>query len=80
VGTAGESQRTAFAIPIAEGGASPYEAPSRVRLELDGTSSEIQVTMRAGESLTVAGPQAGVAVPAAPSTAGPQAGAEEPPP
>jgi serine/threonine-protein kinase len=81
VGTAGDSQRSPFVIPIPEGGASPYEARSRIRLDLAGASSEVQVTLRAGESLTVAGPQAGAAPPPVPPTtvAAPQAGDEESP-
>jgi hypothetical protein len=57
-GTAGDSQRSPFAVPVPVGGASPYEGVSRIRLELAGAASEVEVNVRAGESLTVAGPQA----------------------
>ena len=61
-GTAGESQRAAIPVFVPPGGASPYEGTSRVRLELAGVApTEIQVNIRAGESYTVAGPQAGSA-------------------
>jgi serine/threonine-protein kinase len=57
LGTAGESQRTPFAVAIPAGGESPYEAPARVGLELAGASpQEVQVRLRAGEGLTVAAP------------------------
>jgi serine/threonine-protein kinase len=59
-GTAGDSQRAPFAVPVPSGGASPYEGVARVRLELDGAPpSEVALKIRAGESFTVAAPQAG---------------------
>ena len=36
VGTAGDSQRAAFAIPVPAGADSPYEAPARIGLEARG--------------------------------------------
>ena len=65
-GTAGDSQRAPIPVPVPSSGASPYEGTSRVRLELAGAPpSEVQVTIRAGESFTVAAPmtapQAGAA-------------------
>jgi serine/threonine-protein kinase len=57
-GTAGDSQRTPFAVPIPAGGASPYEGTARIRLEPAGAPpSEVQVRIRAGESFIVAAPQ-----------------------
>jgi serine/threonine-protein kinase len=59
-GTAGDSQRSPIPIRLPRGGASAYEGTSRVRLELAGAPpSDVQVKVRAGESVTVAGPQAG---------------------
>ncbi len=61
-GTAGDSQRAPIAVRVPPGGASPYEGASRIRLELAGIApTEVQVNIRAGESFTVAGPQAGSA-------------------
>jgi serine/threonine-protein kinase len=59
-GTAGDSQRSPIPIRLPRGGTSAYEGTSRVRLELAGAPpSDVQVKVRAGESVTVAGPQAG---------------------
>jgi serine/threonine-protein kinase len=61
-GTAGDSQRAPIAVAVPPGGPSPYEGTSRIRLEAPGLApSELQVKIRAGESLTVAGPQPGSA-------------------
>ena len=61
-GSAGDSQRAPIAVPVPAGGESPYEGTSRIRLELAGAApTEVQVKIRAGESFTVAGPQAGAA-------------------
>jgi len=57
LGTAGDSQRTPFAVPIPAGGESPYEAPARIGLELAGAAArEVPVRLRAGGELTVAAP------------------------
>ncbi len=56
-GTAGDSQRSAIAVPIPPGGASPYEGTARIRLELAGAASEVHVRIRAGEAFTVGAPQ-----------------------
>jgi serine/threonine-protein kinase len=59
-GTAGDSQRTAIAVPVPAGGASPYEGVAHIRLELPGApATEVTVRIRAGESFTVAAPQPG---------------------
>jgi serine/threonine-protein kinase len=61
-GTAGDSQRAPIPVAVPPGGASPYEGTSRIRLEAPGLPpSELQVKIRAGEWVTVAGPQAGAA-------------------
>ncbi len=61
-GTAGDSQRSAIPVPVPPGGASPYEGTSRIRLELaDAPPNYLNVKIRAGESVTVAGPQPGSA-------------------
>jgi eukaryotic-like serine/threonine-protein kinase len=58
VGTAGESQRSAFAIPVPAGGESPYEAPARIHLERAGVPPRtVQVKLRAGGEVVVAAPQ-----------------------
>jgi serine/threonine-protein kinase len=54
LGTAGDSQRTPFAVPVPEGGETPYEAPARVGLEVAGAPPrEVQVRLRAGEAQTI---------------------------
>jgi eukaryotic-like serine/threonine-protein kinase len=59
VGTAGDSQRAPFPIPVPSGGESPYEAPARIGLERDGAPPRVmQVKLRAGGEVTVAAPQA----------------------
>ncbi|HET6438254.1 MAG TPA: serine/threonine protein kinase, partial [Anaeromyxobacter sp.] len=61
-GTAGDSQRSDFAVPIPPDAENPYEAPARIGLELpDGSSREIPVRLRAGGEVTVAVPEAEVA-------------------
>jgi serine/threonine-protein kinase len=58
-GTAGDSQHAPLPVPVPPGGATPYEGTSRIRLELAGVPAvELQVKIRAGESVTVAAPQA----------------------
>jgi serine/threonine-protein kinase len=58
-GTAGDSQRVAIDVPVPPGGASPYEGTVHVRMERAGVApTEVSVRIRAGESLTVAAPQA----------------------
>jgi eukaryotic-like serine/threonine-protein kinase len=59
LGTAGESQRAAFAVPLPAGGESPYEATTRLGLELDGSPQRtVLVRLRAGNEVIVAAPQA----------------------
>jgi serine/threonine-protein kinase len=73
-GTAGESQRSPIVVPIPAGGASPYEGTARIRLELAGAASEVQVRIRAGESFTVGAPQPEAPYPVAePEPGGPEA-------
>jgi len=61
-GTAGDSQRSPIPVRVPPGGASPYEGTARIRLELAGAPpSDLQLKIRAGESVTVAGPQPGAA-------------------
>jgi serine/threonine-protein kinase len=61
LGTAGDSQRSPFAVPVPEGGETPYEAPARVGLEVAGAAPrEVQVRLRAGEAQTITAPSAGV--------------------
>jgi serine/threonine-protein kinase len=61
-GTAGDSQRAPIPVPVPAGSASPYEGTTRIRLELAGAPpSDLQVRVRAGESVAVPGPQAGSA-------------------
>ena len=61
-GTAGDSQRTPFAVPLPADGENPYEAAARIGLELEGGASrEIQVRLRAGGEVTVAAPESEVA-------------------
>jgi serine/threonine-protein kinase len=60
-GTAGESQRNPFAVPLAADGDNPYEAAARIGLQLEGgPSREIQVRLRAGGEVTVAAPESEV--------------------
>jgi tRNA A-37 threonylcarbamoyl transferase component Bud32 len=59
LGTAGDSQRIALPVPIPGGGATPYEAPATIALELaSGTRREVKVTLRAGAETIVPGPGA----------------------
>jgi hypothetical protein len=61
LGTAGDSQRAPFAVPV-QGGASPYEGTARFELELPGAARRsIQVRVRAGGEVVVAEPQLEVA-------------------
>jgi eukaryotic-like serine/threonine-protein kinase len=56
LGTAGDSQRAPFAVPLPVD--SPYEAAARIGLEQpDGTAREVQVRLRAGGEVTVAAPE-----------------------
>jgi hypothetical protein len=60
-GTAGDSQRAPFAVPLPAEGENPYEAPARIVLEVDGSPSrEVQVRLRAGGEVTVAAPESEV--------------------
>jgi len=59
-GTAGDSQRSPILVPVPAGGANPYEGTSLIRLESAGAPpSYLRLKIRAGESVTVAGPQPG---------------------
>jgi serine/threonine-protein kinase len=59
-GTAGQSQRSPIPVPVPAGGASAYEGTARIRLELAGVpASDLQVKVRAGESVAVPGPWSG---------------------
>jgi eukaryotic-like serine/threonine-protein kinase len=61
LGTAGESQRTPFAVPLPSEGENPYEAPARIGLEgAGGVAREVQVRLRAGGEVTVAAPESEV--------------------
>jgi serine/threonine-protein kinase len=54
LGTAGESQRSPFAVPVPSGGDTPYEAQGKVGLQAAGSPPrERVVRLRAGEALTV---------------------------
>jgi hypothetical protein len=58
LGTAGDSQRTPFAISLPADAENPYEASARIVLELpSGESREVQVRLRAGGEVTVAAPE-----------------------
>jgi serine/threonine-protein kinase len=62
VGTAGDSQRAAFAIPVPSGADSPYEAPARIGLEIAGAPTrDMRVRLRAGGEVIVAAPTPGPA-------------------
>jgi serine/threonine-protein kinase len=67
IGTAGDSRRAALAVPVPPGGPSPYEGTGHVRLELGGAASEVTMSIRAGESYTIAAPQGGALPGAAPA-------------
>ncbi|HYD39200.1 MAG TPA: serine/threonine-protein kinase [Anaeromyxobacter sp.] len=57
-GTAGDSQRTPFAIPLPADAENPYEATARIGLEPpEGPPREIPVRLRAGVEVTVAAPE-----------------------
>jgi serine/threonine-protein kinase len=74
VGTAGESQRAAFAIPVPGGAESPYEAPARIGLETAGAATrDVQVKLRAGGEVVVAAPATAPAPVPAPGAAQPAA-------
>jgi serine/threonine-protein kinase len=60
-GTAGDSQRAPFAVPLQADADNPYERAARIGLELaGGISREIQVRLRAGGEVTVAAPESEV--------------------
>jgi serine/threonine-protein kinase len=62
VGTAGESQRSPFPVPVPAGGESPYEGRAQIGLEAaDAPPRAVQVKLRAGGEVIVASPQAEVA-------------------
>jgi serine/threonine-protein kinase len=57
-GTAGDSQRAPFPIPLPADAENPYEATARIGLEPpDGAPREVQVRLRAGGEVTVAAPE-----------------------
>jgi serine/threonine-protein kinase len=57
VGTAAESQRSPFAVPVPAGSESPYEAPARIGLEPPGGAlRDVHVKLRAGGEVVVAAP------------------------
>jgi serine/threonine-protein kinase len=59
VGTAGDSQRAPFPVPVPSGAESPYEAPARIGLEVAGLPPrDVQVKLRAGGEVVVAAPAA----------------------
>jgi serine/threonine-protein kinase len=58
LGTAGDSQRAPFAVPLPADAENPYESTARIALELpQGGTREIQVRLRAGGEVTVAAPE-----------------------
>ena len=58
LGTAGDSQRIPFAVPLPSEGENPYEAQARIGLQgAGGAAREIQVRLRAGGEVTVAAPE-----------------------
>ena len=55
LGTAGDSQRSPFSIPVPAGGETPYEGGARIVLELPGGGArEVSVRLRAGGEVVVA--------------------------
>jgi eukaryotic-like serine/threonine-protein kinase len=59
VGTAGESQRAPFSVPVPSNPATPYEGPARIGLEAAGEPArDVQVKLRAGGEVVVAAPVA----------------------
>jgi serine/threonine-protein kinase len=59
LGTAGDSQRAPFPVPIPSGAESPYEAPAHIGLEAAGLPPrDVQVKLRAGGEVVVAAPAA----------------------
>jgi serine/threonine-protein kinase len=77
VGTAGESQRAAIAIPVPSSAESPYEGLARIGLETAGAATrDMQVKLRAGGEVIVAAPAP--ATPAQPAAA-PRPGTAAPP-
>jgi serine/threonine-protein kinase len=60
-GTAGDSQRSPFTVPLPADAENPYEAAARIGLELQGAPArEVQVRLRAGGEVTVAAPESEV--------------------
>jgi hypothetical protein len=58
VGTAGDSQRAALAVPVPPGGDSPYEAEAEIRIETEGRPPHVtSARLRAGAELTVVAPR-----------------------
>jgi serine/threonine-protein kinase len=58
LGTAGESQRAPFPVPVPPGGDSPYEAQVQIRLEPPSAPPRtVAVRLRAGTDVVVAAPQ-----------------------
>jgi serine/threonine-protein kinase len=59
VGTAGDSQRAPFAVPVPAGAESPYEASAHIGLQAAGLPArDVQVKLRAGGEVVVAAPAA----------------------
>jgi eukaryotic-like serine/threonine-protein kinase len=60
LGTAGESQRASFSVPVPDGGESPYEASAKIVMEPPGggVARQVAIRLRAGAEFVVAGPAA----------------------
>jgi serine/threonine-protein kinase len=59
LGTAAESQRAPFLVPLPASGENPYESAARIALETvaGGPMREVPVRLRAGAEVTVAAPE-----------------------
>jgi serine/threonine-protein kinase len=58
LGTAGDSQRAPFEVPVPAGGNTPYEASARIRVEPPAAPARtLQARLRAGSDVVVASPQ-----------------------
>ncbi len=59
LGTAGDSQRAPFSVAVPAGGSTPYEGTAVVAFELgNAPPREVQVSLKAGGDVVVAGPTA----------------------
>jgi eukaryotic-like serine/threonine-protein kinase len=60
LGTAGESQRASFSVPVPDGGESPYEASAQIVMQPPGggVARQVAIRLRAGAEFVVAGPAA----------------------